>query len=295
MEQGRAQSKNKTFSEMLMSMDRRWVFLVLGIVTVGALLSKFTIKQSVTPEVRDIYNFVENLKPSDNLLVAIDYDPNAKAELHPMAYAILEQAMARKIHVITLTLSQNGAGLADQAVRDVVDSVATYDGFRPEYGKDYVFLGYRPYYALVILGMGQNFRIPFPKDYFGNVLDSLPMMKRVQNYDQIAGVIDITGSNVADAWIANANGRYGVKVALGLTGVSGADYYPYFQSRQIFGLMVGMKGAAEYETLTHNPGPAMEAMGVQTFAHIVIILFILIGNVGYFLDRRAQNKRARQL
>ncbi len=281
----------KNFNEKLMSMDRRWVFLVLGVVVIAALLTGIKAPLSITQEVRDVYNFVEGLKEGDNLLVAIDYDPNAKAELHPMAYAILEQAMAKKLKVITLTLSQNGAGMAEQVVRDVVDSVSTYHGFSPEYGKDYVFLGYRPYYALVILGMGQNFRIPYPTDYYTTPLDSLPMMRRIQNYNQVTGVIDITGSNVADAWVANANGRYGVKVALGLTGVSAADYYPFYQSKQIFGLMGGMKGAAEYEKLTDNPGLAMEAMGVQTYAHLVIIAFILIGNIGFFLDKRARKQR----
>ena len=281
----------RTFNEKLMSMDRRWVFLVLGIVVIAALLTGIKAPLSITQEVREVYNFVEDLQPGDNLLVAIDYDPNAKAELHPMAYAILEQALAKKLKVITLTLSQNGAGMAEQVVRDVIDSVATYHGFRPEYGKDYVFLGYRPYYALVILGMGQNFRIPYPTDYYTTPLDSLPMMQRIQNYNQVKGVIDITGSNVADAWVANANGRYGVKVALGLTGVSAADYYPFYQSKQIFGLMGGMKGAAEYEKLTNNPGLATEAMGVQTYAHLVIIAFIIIGNLGYFLDKRARRQR----
>lgn len=282
------EQKPKTFNQKLMSLDRRWVFLVLAIFVVVPLIAGVKVPPTVSKEVRDIYNFVESIEPGQNLVISIDYDPNALAELHPMTYAVLEQALSKKIKVITLTLSQNGAGMAEQAVRDIVDSVEVYHGFRPEYGKDYVFLGYRPYFALVILGMGQNFRIPYPEDYYNNPLDSLPMMQRVQNYDQVAGVIEITGSNVADAWIAYGNGRYGVKVALGLTGVSASDYYPFYQSEQIVGLMGGMKGAAEYEILTKNPGPALEAMGVQTFAHIVIIVFIIIGNIGFFLDKRQQ-------
>lgn len=286
---------NITFNQRLMSIDRRWVFLILAIFVVLPLIFGFQVKPIVSDEVKAVYDFVESLQPGQNLLVAIDYDPNALAELHPMAFAIMEQALAKKLKLVTLTLSQNGAGMAESAVKSVVDSVTTYHGFTPQYGTDYVFLGYRPYYALVILGMGQNFRIPFPQDYYNTPLDSLPLMKGIQNYDQIAGVIDITGSNVADAWIANGNGRYGVKVALGLTGVSASDYYPFYQSRQILGLMGGMKGAAEYEFLAKNPGPAMEAMGVQTFAHLVIIGFIIIGNIGFFLDKREKDKVRRSV
>jgi hypothetical protein len=145
--------------------------------------------------------------------------------------------------------------------------------------------------------MGRNFRIPFPQDYYNNDLDSLPMMRGIQNYDDIECVVDFTGSNVADAWVAYGNGAYGVKLAMGMTGVQAADYYPYYQSGQLFGIMGGMKGAAEYEYLAHtegplqNTGPAVEAMSPQVFAHIVIMIFIVAGNVGYFLDRRAARKR----
>jgi len=65
-----------------------------------------------------------------------------------------------------------------------------------------------------------------------------------------------------------------------------ADYYPYLNSGQIFGLMGGMLGAAEYEKLVKRPGRAMEAMRVHVWTHMVIILFIVIGNVGFFLTKR---------
>jgi hypothetical protein len=60
----------------------------------------------------------------------------------------------------------------------------------------------------------------------------------------------------------------------------------------MFGIMGGLKAAAEYESLIMNAYPeeygdrdqfiAMKRMGPQTFAHIVIILFIIIGNIAYF-------------
>jgi hypothetical protein len=282
----------------MISLDRRWVFLVLLVfVVVPLIFLNVTVPITVSPEVRKIYDYIESLEPGDYIVMAFDYDPNALAELHPMAYAVLEQAYARQVKVIALTLSQNGAGLALQSLEQVADSTEMYHGLSPKYGEDYVFLGYKAYFAFVILGMGRDFRLPFPVDYFGTPLDSLPMMVGVKNYDDVECVVDFTGSNVADAWVAYGNGAYGVKVAMGMTGVQAADYYPYYQSGQLFGIMGGMRGAAEYEFVAHkegplkNTGPAMEAMMVQIFAHIVIILFIVLGNIGFFLDKRAKAKR----
>jgi hypothetical protein len=67
-------------------------------------------------------------------------------------------------------------------------------------------------------------------------------------------------------------------------------YYP----KQLIGLLGGVKGAAEYEfeLATKYPrfkqveAPGIKMMGPQTLAHVVIIAFILLGNVAFLRTRR---------
>jgi hypothetical protein len=265
---GRIEEAAMNIFDRMMSLDRRWVFLFLAVVCVITYVWPFHIPISTTKEVESIYKFIDNLEEGDIIFLGIDYDPNALAELHPMAYAIAEHAFRKKLRVIFATLSVNGPGMADQAIRDITDSLKldrTYNGVFYEgreivNGIDYVFLGYKPYPALVVLGMGQNFRIPFPTDYYGTPLDSIPMMDGLLNYDQVECVVDFAAM--------------------------GADYYPYLGSGQIFGIMAGLLGAAQYEKLADNPGPAWDGMRIQLYAHIVIILFIIMGNVGFLVTRR---------
>jgi len=299
------------FFERISQLDRRWVYLFLVVVVVTAYLLEFPVPVAVTPEVESIYERIENLNKGDKILLAFDYDPNALAELHPMSFAILEHCQRRGVKVIGVTLSQYGAGMADNVLRT---AAATYadkiERFKDhneqmyqetgdnrykdvvykkdwEYGIDYCFLGYKPYPALVILGMGQNFRLYFPQDYYNTNLEELDIMNRVRNYDDIKLAIDITAGNTADFWIIYGNGRYNVPLALGLTGVMGADYYQYLHSDQIFGLIGGWKGAAEYESLIGmKAGDAQKGMSAQVAAHLTIILFIILGNLGYFLSRK---------
>ena len=70
-------------------------------------------------------------------------------------------------------------------------------------------------------------------------------------------------------------------------------YYPYLNSGQLMGIMGGLLGAAQYEQLCDNPGLAADGMRVQLFGHMVIILFILIGNIGYFMSRAARKREGR--
>lgn len=284
--------------DKMMTMDRRWVFLLLAVVVVGTYAVSFQIPIRANNEVKRIYTFIDTLKAGQTIYVGIDYDPSNQAELHPMAYAVAEHAFRKNLRIIFCTLSQYGSGMVDAAIRDLTDSLRvdkTYNGV--EYkgreivnGVDYVFLGYRPYPALQILAMGQNFRMPFPKDYYGQTLDSLPIMRGIANFNSLACVVDLNGGSIADMWISYGQGRFNFPMAMGITGVMAADYYPYLNSGQLFGLMGGMLGAAQYEELAENPGQAKDAMRVQVFAHLVIIFFIVIGNIGYFASRRNRSE-----
>jgi len=272
--------------ERLSKLDRRWVYLILAAVVIITIIVEFQPPIRINPEVKSIYDFVEARKSGSYLHLAIDYDPGSQAEMHPMTYAIMEQVLAKGVKIIMTALSPNGPGMAEQAMLAIMDSVRIHTGKEVTYGKDIVFLGYKPYPGIVILSMGQNYRISFPFDYYNTPVDSIPMMKDIINFSNVDGIVLITGTSGVDYWISYANGRYNAPLAVGLTGVMAADYYPYLKSGQIFGLMGGMLGAAEYEKLVKRPGRATEAMRVHVWTHIVIIVFILVGNIGFFLSRR---------
>jgi hypothetical protein len=279
-------------AEKMFAIDRRWVYLALGLAVLISLKIPFSIPIPISKEARNIYNFVDTLKAGDAVHLAIDYDPSTLAELQPMTLSILKQCFEKKIRVVVTALHQNGPAMAAGAIDTAVARHFARTGEQMKNGVNYVFLGYKPYPALIILGMGQNYRIPFPADYYNVPLDSLPMMNKIQNYDDIKAILNISGTSATDYWISYGNGRYKVPLAIGVTGVMATDYYPYWQTGQIFGILGGLKGAAEYETLVGTPGKAVQGMKVQMVAHLIIILFIVIGNIGYFAQRKKKEQSA---
>jgi len=62
------------------------------------------------------------------------------------------------------------------------------------------------------------------------------------------------------------------------------------QSRQVLAGVLGMKGAAEYEVLIGHPGTATAGMDAQSFSHALIIVFIIVGNLGYIFTRKEEEK-----
>ena len=62
--------------------------------------------------------------------------------------------------------------------------------------------------------------------------------------------------------------------------------YPYLQTDQLIGLMPGLLGAAEYETLIDTPAKATKRMSVQSFVHLLVFGLVILGNVAFFIQKR---------
>jgi hypothetical protein len=146
--------------------------------------------------------------------------------------------------------------------------------------------------------MGESIVNVYKNDYYGNRTDTLEIMKEVKNYSDIGLLVSLSSGDPPRWWIEYAQNRFGIKVGAGITAVSASEFYPYLQTGQFSGLMVGMKGAAEYEEQIERElkikarRKASESLPSLTYAHLVIMIFIVIGNTGYFISRRANRRRA---
>jgi hypothetical protein len=100
-------------------------------------------------------------------------------------------------------------------------------------------------------------------------------------------VINVSGSSGTDYWIQFAQGRFHAPLVVGCTAVMATDYYPYLSSRQILGLIGGLKGAAEYERLIDDFGDARRGMDAQSLVHLIIVMLVIVGNAALFISKRA--------
>jgi hypothetical protein len=120
------------------------------------------------------------------------------------------------------------------------------------------------------------------------------MMENIRNYDDVGLVMNFTGGSYYDYWVLFAYTPFKVPVATGITSVSVADIYPYLGSGQLIGMLAGMKAAAEYERLVKDKYfpekdiflRATQSLPALSASLIVIILFVILGNVSYFITRR---------
>lgn len=273
--------------DKLVNIDRRIIFAIVAVAVIVSLLLSFYLPIPATPPVKKIYDKIDSMPPGSHVLIAFDYDPAAKEELQPMAVALMHHCYRRGHKVIGLTLWPGGTGLAEQAMV----SIAPRYGRKP--GEDYVFLGYKPGVASLIINMGENLYTAFPKDFYGNDTRTLPALQGIESLKDIDYVIDLAAGATVETWIAFGKEKYKFDMGAGCTAVIGPDLYPFLDSRQINGLMAGLKGAAEYEALVGHQAQAVEGMRPQSVTHALIVLFVIFSNAVFFVSGGWRTMRRR--
>jgi|TARA_B110000263_G_scaffold22496_1_gene17543 hypothetical protein len=282
---------------LLGSLDRRIIFFIVGLSVLIPLLKPEWVNLPIrpTPESQIVFDEINNLNEGDKVLLSFEYGPSTKPEIHPMAIAILKHLYAKNIQVYGFALWPDGNFMSTEAFSEV--SVE----FDKKYGIDYVNLGFKPGQEAVITGIASDIRTLYTVDLKGTPINDIPMMKDVVNIEDFDFVFSLSaGFPGSKEWVQYACDPKNIPLSTGCTSIQVTDIMPYVENNQIRGILAGMPGAAEYESLvetelqkmkiTATPGKATGMMAAQSIAHVVIVLFIIFGNITYFITRKKKRK-----
>ena len=265
---------------MKFNLDRKVIFILMALAVFLPLIFKLGLPNKVTPEVKNLFEQMETLKDSTVVLISFDFEASSFPEVQPLANVILTQCFSRNLKVIGISLLAEGTALGEKVLKE---NAAKYNKV---YGKNYVFLGFRPQVTATILALGEGFQKVFPEDYYGTSTVDIELTKNIKDYKDISLIISVTDGDIPFSWISYAVARYNKDLAVLTTAVMATSFYPFLNSGQIKGLVSGLKGAAEYEILLKKPGMGAKGMDAQSMAHLLIILLVILGNVGYWLQKK---------
>ncbi len=267
-------------------LDKRWLYLLLLFVVVFPLLRPLGIPVDVTASTSQFVAAINKLAPGDTMLLSFDYSIGGGADVDPQAQIVLAHALSRGIKVVEVAFVDTGLTYAQKAA-DLWESKGKV------YGTDIICLGYAAGADTAISAFSQNISAVFPTDVRGKPISSYPIMQNLKtagDFKLIAAFA--TGIPGPAEWIRQVVTRYKVPLACGVVAVMGPQNVPYLQSGQLVGLLGGgLKSAAEYEIAVKMPGPATAAMDAQSLGHMVIAIFVILGNVLFLVERREQRAR----
>ena len=88
------------FAERLTQLDRRWIFLVMGLLVLFPLLFPLALPLTVTPPVRNFAAAVDGVPEGSLVLMSCDYDPGAIPELVPMTRTAFRHLLSKNCRVV---------------------------------------------------------------------------------------------------------------------------------------------------------------------------------------------------
>ncbi|HOX05543.1 MAG TPA: hypothetical protein PK280_03995 [Planctomycetota bacterium] len=308
--------ERRSFSEWLLAIDRRLVYLLvlvaLAVPLLAAEFAPYTARKLTLPPAplrgaRQLFDRVERIVNERQeagaaydkiVLISADFGPQTRAELYPMLECTVRHLMMRRIKFAIMTNVPDGAGYC----KEVPEKLARELGC--EYGKDWVNFGYKPGGSFLVRQMAAKLPEAIKTDYKGEKVESLPCMTGIKDAGNVSLLVEITGLvgmfGRWPAFFSTPTSR--PDMAHGCTSVSIPDAYSDLESGLICGLFEGIAGAAAYNDFLEgirdpekDPPASLAArvhMTGQTVAHVLVIIFVALGNAGVLLSWWASRRRA---
>lgn len=264
------------------SINRQWIYLSLAILVALPLFVRLPLPFFVGPQAMGLYQAVEKLPPGKVVLLAMDWGPATKGESMWQAQAVIEHLFKENKPFIITGYDILGPQLSEELAEELSKK------YGAKYGENWVNVGFITGGLAFLLRMSKNFKEAFKEDsVYHKPLSTYPVAKMVRDIHDIGLIVNVTGSGSYGDWIIIQT-TYQVPLAVACTAVITPDLYPFLDSKQLIGMLSGLKGAAEYETLINgsHKKTTLQMMMSQSMAHLLIIILIILGNIGLFLERR---------
>ncbi len=281
------------------AIDRRFVYLLVFLSLAVPLYQGYRVKPARLESAEKLYAAVESVerKPGTVAVVAMDFGPNLIAENGAQTEVVLEHLFRRRIPVVLLSLYNQAEPFLTSIPEGIAARLAAeIPGERWTYGVDWVNVGYQPggYLFVQSLPKAEKFMEALGKDVRGNTVASLPIARDVGGFESVAFLGEFTGLlGMFDLYVQFFQKKdYRPIFTHGCTSITIPEAFIYLDSGQLTGLLEGIAGAAWYSELLQqayprrkidNSGAINTGLGV---AHLIIIVFIILGNLGSLFGRR---------
>jgi len=243
----------------------RWVLYGLLIVfTSVPLFFPFRIPNKPEDAAIDLYVKLMTIPEGSTVLLESDWTNSTRGESAGQLEAALRIMMRRNIK---FAFYSGADPQAPQVTRDVIDRMnaerKAKDLRQYEKWNDYVDLGFFPNLEGAANSMGADLRKAWQGRKDTNLAGqqedvfNSPVLKDIRSVGDSSLLLNIHASGTLKILIQRLYGK--VKLASMCTGVMGPETLIYYQSGQIDGVSIGLKGVYDMETLmeygVNSPGP----------------------------------------
>jgi hypothetical protein len=315
-----------TIWDKLQAVDRRILYTILIFALSIPLFLTIAFPVDPDPSSKDFYATVMAVPEGGTVFLQSDWTNSTRGENGGHLESTFRILMSKKCKFVIYSLADPQA---PQVFRDVllrINRERELQGL-PTYKPwvDYIDLGFFANAEGTTVSIGNDVKKLFgtrrAKDDAGrerNVFES-PVLEPISKVGDAKLFIIITASNTIDYAVQRLSGK--VTMVCACTGVIGPSALVFYQSGQLAGVAVGLKGVYDVEYMMANglnkPGPDGKTLvefpqkpevsaepitvgttfgrGSKYYASLhaalgLVILAVVVGNIGMFVSRRRSSK-----
>jgi hypothetical protein len=234
----------------------------------------------ITQLSRDTYAAVDALNEGDIILMDQGYGAGTIASHEPGFVAVFKHAMKKGAKVVMVSTSVEAPLLFEQALRKINPESKGY-----VYGEDYIHFGYLSGGEAAYSAVLEDFTQTYTADYQDTPLSQLPITEELgrptwQNIDLV--YIMSAGGDVCEGWIRQSAVRFDIPMIQQPLEMMVPTILPYYPVN-CQGILNGGIGAAEYEVISGFPGDAVKLSDMLSMGGLVVLIFLIIGNIGFYM------------
>jgi hypothetical protein len=279
---------DNNFFQKLNNLDVRWLYLLMVIFVTFPLLKPLGLPLAITGPTQKSFDWIKaNIKPGDVVLIDVAFDPSSAPELLPMYTALGKWFCTNKVKIVTFSTLAGGF----MYQKDFTEELALKQ-FGYKYGEDIVMLPFKAGNEAAYSSFGRDMKGLYTTDWYGKPLTGMPLWDSLKTPKDFKVAIGFSAGDNPVWLLRQVSQQNSMPMMAGVVASSAAMMTPFWASGQFVGYLVGMSGAAELEVLSGFPGRAAGAMDGQSFGHLLIILFVILGNIGYYYTKKS-NPRSR--
>jgi len=262
--------------------DSRIIYMLLILSLLIPLVNPIGLPVSVSEHTKRTYSVISTLKPGDTVIIDVGYSVSGAGDVEPQLVAILKQLFGIGVKVIFVAVQADGAMITEKLIKP-------WESQGLKYGEDFVNLGYLAGGENAIAMYCKDLKKSYPTDFRGNSTADLPILANVNGVKDVDMFLFFTSQN-SDQYVRQVS-PYGIPVIGGLINTIAPQAEPYVNTGQLAGILIGLRGGAEYETAMKSPGTAVACMDAQSMGHLLVITFVILGNLSYVLTRKNTAKK----
>lgn len=278
---------NKTTTKTGFEITNNHIYVILIIIMILPLFFPLKTPFTVTESTLSVYNTIEALPSGSIVIISGSNNYGFHVEVKECLEACLKHLYQQDVKIVFVSFAAD-TQMFFKIVRNTIGISENIPYMGKIYGEDWVDLGYITGGEGALAQFCNNPQI-VTMDAYGTPTKDLAIMNKIGPADTWSLYIDASGN-----FIASAVRQVVVPYKTTMVALNTAGWYPshvpYVNAGLIKGMTMGIRGAAEYETLVGYVGVGHSGADMLNMVHGFIIFLVIIRNISWLMSKREKEE-----